>query len=81
MCSHVRSLFPGKADQLERKLAWEAKHSWCEPSGQDPGFSNCHEDSVAADLFESSDVSTVDPPPDPKQPLIWSALCHPPVGE
>ncbi len=77
MCSHVRPLFPGKADQVERRLAWEAKHSWCQPSGLQGRDPACYD----TYLEESSDVSIVDPPPGPKQPSIWSHMYHPPVGE
>ncbi len=63
----VRPLFPGKADQLERKLDWDARESWegqhdYSPEGQE----------AAAEMEESSDTTVVDPPG--AFDSIWDAL-------
>ncbi len=63
----IRPRFPGKADQLERKLAWEARESW---AGQDDPSPEGQE--AAGEMFESADCSVVEPPGAAQS--IWDAL-------
>lgn len=56
--------WPGKADQVQRRLAWEARESWIDRSSEGQ--------EAASEMFESADCFVVDPPGASQS--IWDAL-------
>ncbi len=89
----VRPRFPGKADQLQRKLAWEARESWTgepydpSPEGQDPAFDPPGASGSIWDALKPRVHQHASPEPcrspSPETLRVDSALqtCRPPVGE